>query len=399
MYFLWDFRYCGKPPREITRFEEVAPPRRSGRSRRRPPPEALPPPGSAAFSPGLCRPHPLGAGGQWRIPDPPRAGRSSRVRRRPATPVRCSADSGRWRSLQPESPRSPGTPGLLPRCRLSGRNRRRKPPVPFDDTVFSAPPANERTAPGSHGRRTGRDGHPAQMVTWPSPRGRPPRPLHSCPPLRTALPTRSPRLTNSTSRQFRALPNRLSTSRALWQVSSRNTGRPYRSRTAGRTDSEGHICSPPGRQGRSAAKPMARTPAVPDSILSNSLRAVSRRTASGASFGRSVPARRNTRRSSPHRTLSQRPGRNATPAAFGASGESRRRTGFRPGSSLHTTSLSRRTSPSIISPTILEMVILLKPVLTTRSRRVRHAPVATMRRTIRGCPAGCLRCFFPLSPA
>ncbi|CAN4044158.1 DUF5668 domain-containing protein, partial [Dysosmobacter welbionis] len=61
-------RYCGKPPREITRFEEVAPPRRSGRSRRRPPPEALPPPGSAAFSPGLCRPHPLGAGGQWRIP-------------------------------------------------------------------------------------------------------------------------------------------------------------------------------------------------------------------------------------------------------------------------------------------------------------------------------------------
>ncbi|CAN4014323.1 hypothetical protein GLDPPO_GLDPPO_09495, partial [Dysosmobacter welbionis] len=78
---------------------------------------------------------------------------------------------------------------------------------------------------------------------------------------------------------------------------------------------------------------------------------------------------------------SQRPGRNATPAAFGASGESRRRTGFRPGSSLHTTSLSRRTSPSIISPTILEMVILLKPVLTTRSRRVRHAPVATMRRT------------------
>ena len=126
---------------------------------------------------------------------------------------------------------------------------------------------------------------------------------------------------------------------------------------------------------------MARTPAVPDSILSNSLRAVSRRTASGASFGRSVPARRNTRRSSPHRTLSQRPGRNATPAAFGASGESRRRTGFRPGSSLHTTSLSRRTSPSIISPTILEMVILLKPVLTTRSRRVRHAPVATMRRT------------------
>ena len=219
------------------------------------------------------------------------------------------------------------------------------------------------------------------MVTWPSPRGRPPRPLHSCPPLRTALPTRSPKLTNSTSRQFRALPNRLSTSRALWQVSSRNTGRPYRSRTAGRTDSEGHICSPPGRQGRSAAKPMARTPAVPDSILSNSLRAVSRRTASGASFGRSVPARRNTRRSSPHRTLSQRPGRNATPAAFGASGESRRRTGFRPGSSLHTTSLSRRTSPSIISPTILEMVILLKPVLTTRSRRVRHAPVATMRRT------------------
>lgn len=257
MYFLWDFRYCGKPPREITRFEEVAPPRRSGRSRRRPPPEALPPPGSAAFSPGLCRPHPLGAGGRWRIPDPPRAGRSSRVRRRPATPVRCSADSGRWRSPQPESPRSPGTPGLLPRCRLSGRNRRRKPPVPFDDTVFSAPPANERTAPGSHGRRT----------------------------------------------------------------------------------------------------------------------------ASGASFGRSVPARRNTRRSSPHRTLSQRPGRNATPAAFGASGESRRRTGFRPGSSLHTTSLSRRTSPSIISPTILEMVILLKPVLTTRSRRVRHAPVATMRRT------------------
>ncbi|CAN4035459.1 DUF3848 domain-containing protein, partial [Dysosmobacter welbionis] len=94
--------------------------------------------------------------------------------------------------------------------------------------------------------------------------------------------------------------------------------------------------------------------------MSNSLRAVSRRTASGASFGRSVPARRNTRRSSPHRTLSQRPGRNATPAAFGASGESRRRTGFRPGSSLHTTSLSRRTSPSIISPTILEMVILLK---------------------------------------
>lgn len=159
MYFLWDFRYCGKPPREITRFEEVAPPRRSGRSRRRPPPEALPPPGSAAFSPGLCRPHPLGAGGQWRIPDPLRAGRSSRVRRRPATPVRCSADSGRWRSPQPESPRSPGTPGLLPRCRLSGRNRRRKPPVPFDDTVFSAPPANERTAPGSHGRRTGRDGH------------------------------------------------------------------------------------------------------------------------------------------------------------------------------------------------------------------------------------------------
>ena len=136
MYFLWDFRYCGKPPREITRFEEVAPPRRSGRSRRRPPPEALPPPGSAAFSPGLCRPHPLGAGGRWRIPDPPRAGRSSRVRRRPATPVRCSADSGRWRSPQPESPRSPGTPGLLPRCRLSGRNRRRKPPVPFDDTVF-----------------------------------------------------------------------------------------------------------------------------------------------------------------------------------------------------------------------------------------------------------------------
>ena len=63
MYFLWDFRYCGKPPREITRFEEVAPPRRSGRSRRRPPPEALPPPGSAAFSPGLCRPHPLGAPG------------------------------------------------------------------------------------------------------------------------------------------------------------------------------------------------------------------------------------------------------------------------------------------------------------------------------------------------
>ena len=164
-------------------------------------------------------------------------------------------------------------------------------------------------------------------------------------------------------------------------MSSRNTGRPYRSRTAGRTDSEGHICSPPGRWSRSAAKPMARTPAVPDSILSNSLRAVSRRTASGASFGRSVPARRNTRRSSPHRTLSQRPGRNATPAAFGASGESRRRTGFRPGSSLHTTSLSRRTSPSIISPTILEMVILLKPVLTTRSRRVRHAPVATMRRT------------------
>ena len=142
-----------------------------------------------------------------------------------------------------------------------------------------------------------------------------------------------------------------------------------------------HIRSPPGHQGRSAVKPMDCTPFVPHSILSSSPRAISRRTASGASSGRSVPARRNTRRSSPHRTLSQRPGRNATPAAFGASGESRRRTGFRPGSSLHTTSLSRRTSPSIISPTILEMVILLKPVLTTRSRRVRHAPVATMRRT------------------
>lgn len=117
MYFLWDFRYCGKPPREITRFEEVAPPRRSGRSRRRPPPEALPPPGSAAFSPGLCRPHPLGAG---RAMADSRSATCRSVQQSPSPPSNTSSLFSRFRAL------------AIPAARKStvSRNTRSTSPLP-----------------------------------------------------------------------------------------------------------------------------------------------------------------------------------------------------------------------------------------------------------------------------